>query len=159
MEEEEVHSSFLVKNFQGDTKYTLNYINSIYLSNWPLIQTTAKFTTSSRGAFRKRAWNAGASNPIVRPNTANVSVVARLVGTSVVAGSVATRKCGKMPSPTWTRAANAGNQDAPKSIASAFRTARSVVRSANALTAATGSELELKLSESASRPFSISPHL
>jgi hypothetical protein len=34
MEEEEVHSNFLVKNFQGDTKYTLNYINSIYLSKF-----------------------------------------------------------------------------------------------------------------------------
>lgn len=32
--EEEVHENFLINNFQGDTKYSLNYINSIFFSNF-----------------------------------------------------------------------------------------------------------------------------
>ncbi len=59
IEEEEVHSNFLVKNFQGDTKYTLNYINSIYLSNDPSYLDNGKIYNLLERSIEKKSLKCG----------------------------------------------------------------------------------------------------
>lgn len=81
--EEDAHQKFLVNNFQGDTKYYLNNLNSIFFSTFFTIQRMERYTIFCKGTQQRKVLNVDVLNRHVQLVTASVFEMGKYVGTSV----------------------------------------------------------------------------